>query len=119
MTTPSYVPHSFLRPEYRRFFGKTPGVVWTKPGDSPDDRRLEAARLQHAYACVISSRARGRFGSIKSYAGSVGQDPARLQRVLRGDVPMRFDDIGAAVVVLGGDLHEMAQHVLTARVVRV
>lgn len=116
MTSPGYVPKYFARSQYRHLFGKSPAIVWDERVEASEAIRLQASRLQHAYACVIRVRARGKFGSIKAYAESLGVDPQRLQRVLRGDVPMRLEDIGAAALTLGESVHATAQDVLMARV---
>lgn len=116
MTSPGYVPKSFARSPYRHLFGKSPAIIWEQRDEPRDAVRLEASRLQHAYACVIRVRARGKFGSIKAYAESLGVDSQRLQRVLRGDVPMRLEDIGAAALTLGESIHATAQELLMARV---
>lgn len=116
MTSPRYVPKNFARSQYRHLYGKSPAIVWDAQVEQRDEVRLEASRLQHAYACVIRVRARGEFGSVKAYAESLGVDPQRLQRVLRGDLPMRLEDVGAAAVALGKSIHASANEVLSARV---
>ena len=97
-------------------FGKTDSVSWIK-GDSKSDRgKVAAAHMQHAYCWAIRQRATAQFGSVKAYAAQAGLKYDRFARVMRGEAPLRFEDVGTARIYLG-DIHETAQQVLAARVV--
>lgn len=83
-----------------RKFGKDPELEWHKYSDS-EAHSLEAAKLQHA--CVMEMRplVRAKHGSMKAYCDATKQDYQRVGRIFRGELQMRFDDVGQAVIGLG------------------
>ena len=114
LTVPALQPRQHcLAPS---LFGKADSITWIK-GDSKTDRgKIAAAHMQHAYCWAIRQRATEQFGSVKAYAAEAGLKYDRLARVMRGEAPLRFEDIGTARIHLG-DIHETAQRVLATRVV--
>lgn len=107
MTDARYIPRDYCSPFYD--FGTSEPVKWITP-DSPDNaliRRIEAARrdasvIQHAIARQVRTRVKELRSSVVDVAHACGMKPERLRRVLRGEVPMRLDDLTLLEYVLGG-----------------
>jgi hypothetical protein len=127
MSEPRYEPREFCAEPLA--FGKAATVRWKPAKDERSFALTRAARLQHAYAVRIRSRAKaiaaGQVTAKQGFplAALPGQDPkaalimlanksgtsyARLLRCLRGEVVMRLDDLAWADLVLG-EVSEQAQ----------
>ena len=107
MTDARYVPRNFCVPFHR--FGVAEGVEWVqmpRSGEEIADRvanaRLDASIIQHAICIQIRERVKALKSSVADVAEASGMKPERLRRVLRGEVPMRFDDLTILDLVLGG-----------------
>ena len=67
--------------------------------------QLGAARVQHEIAWRMRSKIAGtEHRTIEKYARSIGADPTRLGRMLRGTVIMRVEDMISAQRNLGVSL---------------
>jgi hypothetical protein len=97
-------------------FGKADSITWIKASSEIERTQVAAAHMQHAYCWAIRQRSVERFGSVKAYAAHAGLPYERLARVTRGQAPLKFEDVGAARIHLG-DVHEIAQRVLTTPMV--
>lgn len=87
-----------LEPEV---FGKTEFPVWLKARTDDEGVQLRTAQLQNLYAVRIRRGARSKRLTLAAYArkGRVGY--GRLTKVLRGEVPMRLDDIAFGDLLVG------------------
>ena len=110
MSNPRFVPRrSSLEPDS---FGRSELIAWKdSPSRSAIDR-LEAARLQHAYAVVIRRSARSKFKTVGAYAEICGASYDRMAKILRGEAIMRLEDIAQAHRILGS-VHQEAMKVLS------
>lgn len=73
------------------------------PDDNEQIDQLGAARMQHdiAYEMLREIKNATQYRSIKRYAESIGADPTRMGRMLRGSIVMRMEDIVSAFRHLG------------------
>ena len=93
MTNPRYEPRSFCK--FPAHFGSFE-TVWidVPPTDFVALDRRGAAQIQHVAAlrmrrAIVSSPHK----TIEKYAASIGADPSRLARMLRGTIVMRLEDM--------------------------
>ena len=89
-------------------FGKSDSITWIRPQSKASAGRFAAAYMQHAYCWAIRKHAIEQVGSVKGYAAKAELPYDRLARVLRGQAPLRFEDVGVARTHLG-DIHETAR----------
>ena len=91
-------------------FGNSLFVHWREPRNRLEEIRLEAAKLQHAYALTIRNRIKSRpphpqtgarRNTIKAYCTHVGIGYEQFARALRGQVPLQLEDLATAKIVLG------------------
>ncbi len=106
MTDARYVPREFCVPFYE--FGISSSVKWralTLTGEAGGDRvqmaRQDASFIQHEIARQVRTRLKDVRSSVTAVAEACGMKPERLRRVLRGEVPMRLDDVTLLDLVLG------------------
>ena len=99
MSDPRYRPRDFcVHPER---FGEVGQVEW-KAAEASDRIRLGAARLQHEWSKVIRRRLGEERVSLKVFATRAGTSYDRAAKVFRGETIMRFEDLAAAELLLGG-----------------
>lgn len=97
-TKPRYVP---------RLFCAIPGLFGKEAVEFPPVEGIEAqqfrraAILQHQLSRAVTRLLAHRRTTIKDLAAELDFDYARLVKLLRGHVPMRFSDAGALCEVLG------------------
>ncbi len=101
MPSPRYVPRS-LTTDYHGFgLRKDVGWISTSNLDDRELDQLEAAKIQHLLAVAINAAIGERFSSRNAYAEAAGINSAKLGRMLRGEKPMTFEDLGSASRHLG------------------
>ena len=101
MSDPRFQPRSMAKPFDRHKFGKTVEISWLEGSTEIEDRRIAAARLQHALAVEITARLRNKRQSIRVYAELAGVSYDRMAKVLRGEALMRLEDVADAERILG------------------
>lgn len=89
-------------PSDRGSFGKSEVISWTEGTSDSEVSRVDAARLQHAVALMITQRLRSKGLSIRSYADLTGSSYDRTAKMLRGEAIMRLEDVAEAESILGG-----------------
>lgn len=58
---------------------------------------LATSEVQHRFSYIVRNSVKRKYGSVQAYCRSTNQDYQRLGRVLRGQTPMRIEDIGRAI----------------------
>jgi len=106
VTDARYVPREFCLPIHE--FGTSASVKWpalTLTGEASADRvqaaRRDASFIQHEVARQVRTRLKDVRTSVTAVAEACGMKPERLRRVLRGEVPIRLDDVTLLDLVLG------------------
>ena len=98
VTSPKFEPRSFC--EDPELFGKYDPIEWraVEIGDAARLDQLAAARIQHKAALVMLRKIRSNpeFRTVKRYAETIGADPTRIGRLLRGSIVMRIEDLASA-----------------------
>jgi len=79
-------------------FGAGHEIEWRK--DAPEDLVL-ASKLQHAVAGLVLMHLRKTKTTRAAYGRLAQSTPSRIGALLRGDQPMRLDDIAAAARIVG------------------
>lgn len=107
MSDPKFVPRDYaLNPE---IFGRASRIEWKPLGGGGRPSAIEmdragSAKIQNRFAYLIRTSARQKFGTISAYAAEGGVHHDRLNKMLRGEVLMRFEDLAQAERLLGGVL---------------
>lgn len=106
MSDVRFAPRDFCSPSYE--FGTSAAVKWiplVPTGNVVEDRvlaaRLDASIIQHEVSGQVRTRLSDLRSSVAAVAHACGMKPERLRRVLRGEVPMRLDDLTLLDHVLG------------------
>jgi hypothetical protein len=101
VTKPRFVPKSMCRPA--EGFGRSASVQWESPARMTAAQRdqLGAAEMQHHIAVAMRRAIESSVGSVAKYATEADVEPARVGRMLRGEIVMRLEDIAAADRHLG------------------
>jgi len=100
MSGPRVPPRSYsTEPEA---FGKAEIIAWIDASSSAEVDRIEAAKLQHAYAVRIKRRIHAQNMTVHDYAVMTGRPYDRLTKILRGDATMTLRDVAQAERVLKG-----------------
>jgi transcriptional regulator with XRE-family HTH domain len=99
MTGPRYVPRSFC--EDPSGFGRDVGTRWKRPGSPIESVQTHAARLQHQFVLRIRERLVVKQMSSKAFATAAGMTTQRLNRLMRGEILIRLEDLAAADLILG------------------
>jgi hypothetical protein len=111
VTSPKFEPRNFC--EDPELFGKYEPIEWRAVGVGAADRldQLAAARIQHTAALDMLRKIHSNpeFRTVKRYAESIGADPTRVGRLLRGSIVMRIEDLVSAERNLGMRVFRRAQ----------
>ena len=78
-----------------KLFGEYFDIPWNGDEGNDDAKdRLAAAKIQHAYACVIREKIKAsEYKTQKDYAVACGVSSTRLGKVLRGELLIRIEDL--------------------------
>lgn len=94
MSNPRFRPRDFISDKIG--FGLKSRPFWIKVYDPQQQRQLDAARMQHEWARLIWQALDRRDIELAEYARAAGDTSDRLERVLRGQVIMRLEDVATA-----------------------
>ncbi len=97
----SYVPRQYAVPPWS--FGKARIIDWrdsTSLSDR-DQERIYAAQIQHEVAFQINAALQQHRWTQAEYAQAARMTVQRTGDVLRGEIPMRLEDLGTAHRILG------------------
>lgn len=99
MPGPRYAPRAFC--EDPSAFGRDAGAKWKQPESSSVRIQTHAARLQHQFVLRMRERLSAEGMPTKEFAARAGTTTQRLSRIMRGEIPIRLEDLAAADLVLG------------------
>ena len=101
MTSPRFEPRAYCAvPEH---FGRY-NTGWRVPASNNSEAmdQLGAAKIQHQVAWLMRRAITGgKHRTIDTYSRSIGADPSRIGRMLRGTIVMRVEDMVSAQRNLG------------------
>lgn len=112
VTDSRYVPRNLS--DQPAGFGHGESLIWKTSDVTVELTRIEAAKIQHFYSLRIRKRMVDKPMSAKQFASESGIRYDRLMKVLRGEMIMRLEDIGAADLVLG-EVSELAVEIANRR----
>lgn len=99
MPGPRYVPRAFC--DDPSAFGRDAGVTWKQPESLAASIQTHAARLQHQFVLRMRERLSARRMPTKEFSARAGTTAQRLSRIMRGEIPIRLEDLAAADLILG------------------
>lgn len=99
--TASYSPRQYAVPPAT--FGKARDIAWRNTADlsERDRERLYASQIQHEVAFQINAALQQLRWTQADYAQASRMTVQRTGVVLRGETPMRLEDLGTAHRILG------------------
>ena len=99
--TASYIPRQYAVPPAT--FGKARDIAWRNTADlsERDRERLYASQIQHEVAFQINAALQQLRWTQADYARASRMTVQRTGIVLRGEIPMRLEDLGTAHRILG------------------
>ncbi|MFK4729518.1 hypothetical protein ROT00_07515 [Agromyces mediolanus] len=90
MGAPRFIPRDFTSSPH--LFGRAE-VEWPPVEGRERVMERECARLQHAFSLAVRDGLREKQTSLRRYARDLGLDYGRLGRIMRGEIPMKLEDV--------------------------
>ncbi|TRW44390.1 helix-turn-helix domain-containing protein [Georgenia yuyongxinii] len=99
---PGYVPRDFARTP--RLFGAHLDIAWKTATSRREAVQIRASQLQHQVAVAVRAMRTEQQLTQKALADNSGMTELRLGRLLRGEQPMRLEDVAILELTLGINL---------------
>ncbi|GLU88071.1 MULTISPECIES: hypothetical protein [Agromyces] len=108
MGAPRFEPRSFAA--LPKLFGKEKEIVWNPVSGRDAEARLRAAKLQHHFSYLVWRSLQSGGWTVGRYTTAVGTDYDRFGRILRGEIPAKFEDLFLAAEFFSFDLRLAPMH---------